>query len=89
MNNYWPTHTGPLKTLTELGNLQAGATPDWVLEPTYETDGASVGYKCRTYGSLGPQTVLDLAALIVEGWQVWILPRGRYARIGIYERPRK
>lgn len=81
----WPTHSGPLRTLTDLGNLPTGSTPQWLHEPTYEMDSGRVGYKCRTHRGLSPETILDLAALIVEGYKVWILPRGRYARISIFE----
>jgi hypothetical protein len=81
----WPAHTGPLQVLAELGNVPAGTTPQWLNEPTHEIDSGRVGYKCRTHRGLSPETILDLAALIIEGYQVWILPRGRYARINILE----
>lgn len=81
----WPTHKGPLKVLAELGNIRAGSTPNWLLEPAHDYDGQRTGYKCRTHRGLGPQAILDLAALTVEGYGVYIHPRGRYARISIYE----
>jgi hypothetical protein len=81
----WPTHTGPLRTLAELGNVPTGTTPNWLNEPTHEFDSGRTGYKCRTHRGLSPETILDLAALIVEGYQVHVNPRGRYARITILE----
>jgi hypothetical protein len=85
MMDGWPAHKGPLRTLADLGNVPAGTTPDWLNEPTYENADGRSGYKCRTRNSLGPQTIIDLAALAIEGYNVWILPRGRYARINIFE----
>jgi len=83
----WPSTKGPLRALVALGNLPAGSVPHWLNEPTYEIDSGRVGYKCRTHRGLSPETILDLAALIVEGYQVYVNPRGRYARITILEGP--
>ncbi|WP_455834796.1 hypothetical protein [Pseudarthrobacter siccitolerans] len=80
----WPTTTGPLRALTDLGNIHDGSTPEWVQEPTRSTTGPGTTYKCRTRRGLGPKAILDLAALTVEGFHVYINPRGRYARISIF-----
>ena len=81
----WPTDKGPLRTLMELGNLWPETTPDWVHEPTHSLENGRFTYKCRSHRALTPENILDVAALIVEGYKVYILPRGKYVRFNIFE----
>jgi hypothetical protein len=83
--NGWPTHTEPLAALTTLGLTLAGNTPEWAIEQTLSTTAAGTTYKCRTWRGFGPKAIQDLAALTLEGFHVYINPRGRYARISIFE----
>ena len=83
----WPADTGPLHTLTKLGNLPAGEQPSW-LNPDRATRENSTYQSCVRRG-LVPNEIVDLAALIVEGYNVCVYPRGHWTHIIIKQRTKE
>lgn len=86
MVDTWPADTGPRHTLTRLENLPAGKRPTWLNGATQKTLPGGVTYESAFRRGLVPKEIIDHAALILEGWDVCVYPRGHWTIIHITEK---
>lgn len=79
----WPTETGPLKTLTDLGMLPQGTRHlPWTSESSTQSNSGTPHYRAKC-NFLPNAALRALAALTLEGWHVTVQPAGPNLKITI------